>query len=395
MFRLPQINKEHATERCIMPDPKLKPIILDRSRAEQYETCPRQAYLSILWDVAKANATGYEVHAWEESIVARADKDLMARMEAIGHQSTTSKDAECGKQIHDLIHRAFKACENDLRKIPEWFVKNLPECGIDDSITPDLQPMAIEHARCVGDMISNYHIDVIGTEVPVSLVVVPETETSPAIVINTRIDLLGSGEANLHVVDWKTGRKKRENDETEDSFQAQFIALILFNHKKYTEVDTIHFWYYETMYNHKAYAVFKRDYEHPRQPGLTTLVAIKARVMGTVSSFKNDAREACPSPKKCLYCDMINFCPQAHMDAKEIADDTRGFVDSLLVLKTLCTRRTKALNIYLKAHGTVEGTKVNWVDSTPVRRVSGKFEDKAKPKGEALTGNDDLDGHFK
>ncbi len=370
-----------------MPDPKHKPIILDRSRLQQYADCPLQGYLSILWDALKAIAGGYEVFPWEQKLLDAADPELIKAMQALIQQSTTGRLAECGTQIHGLIEKAFRECENDVQQVPQWFVDNLPK------MQPNISKMAEKHARHVGDMVANYHVNLIGIEVQVSLILIEETETTPAVIGTTRIDLLGSGRGNLHVVDWKTGFKQRSNSATLDSFQAGFIALLLFCQKEYAEIGTVHFWYYETMFGTKAYARFNRNDEHPRLPGLTTLGGLRGRAKEAALLFQSDCRDAWPLPDTCCWCDMIRFCPQASMEAKEIADDPAAFVDNLVVLKALCSTRKRALTAYIKGHGAVEGSKVVYTQKKPSGKFLADFEDKDKPQS-GPTGNPDLDSHF-
>lgn len=360
-----------------MTKPKFKPIILDRSRLETYAICPFQGYLSILWDCLKAIDEGMQLFPWEQVILDAADPALIAEMRKHIKQSTDGRLAECGIQIHDLIDKAFEECKNDIHQVPQWFVDNLP------SIKPNIQPMAIKHARHVGDMIAEYHVALIGLELQISHDIVDETKDSPKITVTTRIDLLGSGKENLHVVDWKTGFKQRTNTEALDSFQAGFIAFILFKQKEYAEVNTIHFWYYETMFGTKAYARFDRNEEHPRLPGLSTELALQGRVLEAVKLFLGDCREPWPLPDACAWCDVIRFCPYASMEAKEIADDPTAFVDSLVALQQLCSRRKKALTTYLKGHGPVEGTKMVFDQKKPSGKFLTEFRDKESDADES------------
>jgi len=309
-------------------------------------------------------------------------------MSATALQSTTGKLAECGTQIHELIDKAFNECKNDIHLVPEYLVDNLPK------IKPNIQPMAIRHARHICDMIAEYHVDIMAVEQQVSLVIIPETDTAPAVIATTRIDLLGSGKGNLHAVDWKTGFKRRSNSETADSFQAGCIAFLLFQQKEYKEINTIHFWYYETMFGTKAYARFDRNEEHPRLPGLTTEVALRGRITEAVDLFMKDCRDAYPLPDTCCFCDVIRFCPQASMEAKEIADDPKAFIDSLVVLEALCKARKRAATQWIKAHGAIEGSKVVYTQKVPQERFSGGFEDKAISKLSAID-KPELNEHFK
>jgi hypothetical protein len=309
-------------------------------------------------------------------------------MTNVAKQSTMGKMAECGIQIHSLIDKALEECANDLQIVPGWFVDNLP------SIKPNIQPMAIRHARHVADMLADYHVSIIGSEVPVKIEIISETETTPAIIGFTMIDLLGSGNGNLHVHDWKTGFKRRSNTETLDSFQARFISELLFCQPVYAEINTIHFWYMETMFGTKSYAKFERNEEHPRLPGLTTEVALKGQIKEAALVFQSGCKEARPMPESCQWCDMINFCEYASMEAKEIADDPKAFVDSLIVLQALCTKRKKAATTYCKGHGPIIGTKSTYTQKKPSTKFTCGIESNDKPVGPVETGIDDLDSHF-
>lgn len=367
----------------------MKPIILDRSRLQQYATCPRQAYLSTIWDALKAKANGLETFPWEAERILGVDAKLYTSMQDVILQSTDSQLSECGTEIHDLLKRAFEECKNDVHLVPEWFVENLPK------IKPNIQPMAIRHARHAADLITEYHVNIIAVEHQVSLVVIPETETTPAVIVTMRLDLLGSGKANLHIMDWKTGFKRLTNQEAAESFQAEFGAWICFQQEPYKEINTLHWWYFETMFGTKAYAKFVRTEEHPRLPGLTTEVAIQGRVMSAVDLFMSNCKDPWPLPYSCSWCDMIQFCPHADMDAKEIADDPRKYVDSMVVKTERLKRMKAAATAWIKAKGPLTGTKVEYSRKVPQTKFTAGFIDLAKPKGPAKTGDDNIDSHFK
>ena len=368
----------------------MKPIVLDRTRLGQYATCPRQAYLTTLWDAIKAKANGLEVFFWESDRIKDAEPNLIDRMKEVSLQSTDSRLSESGSEIHDLLKKAFAECKNDLNLVPEWFVKNLPK------IKPSIQPMAIRHARHAADLLTEYHVDLIGVEIQVSLIIHPETATTPAVIVTTRYDLIGSGKGNLHVMDWKTGFKRLTNQEAAESFQAEFGAWLLFQQEPYKEINTVHFWYFETMWGTKAYARFDRNEEHPRLPGLTTEKAIQGRVMSAVDLFLKNCKDPWPLPYSCSWCDMIRFCPWANMDAKEIADDSKAYVDRSAVMEDWLKKRKAAMTAWIKGKGPLEGTKVNWEPPVPKPpKFTPGFVDRQKPKGPAKTGDDSIDSHFK
>ena len=81
------------------------------------------------------------------------------------------------------------------------------------------------------------------------------------------------------------------------------------------------------------------------------------------------------------------------MDAKEIADDPKGFVDNLVVLMALVKKRKVAATAWCKGKGPIEGSKVVFAKNVPQDKFTAGIQDKAKPK-EGPTGNMDLDKHF-
>ncbi len=372
-----------------MSEEKLKPIVLDRTRIGQYATCPCQGYQTMLFEALKAKADGLEVFPWELERLDDADPNLIFQMNSVSKQSADSLLRECGGQIHDLLKRAFAECKNDISLVPEWFVDNLP------GIKPNIQPMAIRHARHVADMISEYHVNLIAVEQQVSLVIHPEKDTTPAVIVTMRYDLLGSGKGNLHIMDWKTGFKRLTNNEAAESFQAEFGAWLAFQQEPYKEINTLHWWYFETMWGTKAYARFDRNEEHPRLSGLTTEKAIQGRVTSAVDLFLKNCKDPWPLPYNCSWCDMIRFCPAANMDAKEIADDQKAYVDRMVAASELLKRQKAAATAWIKAKGPLTGTKVAFTRKMPQVKFSAGFEDLQKPKGPAKTGDDSIDSHFK
>lgn len=414
----------------------MRPIIIDRSRLQQYATCPRQAYLTMIWEALKAKANGLETFPWEVERIKDADSNLIERMKGVILQSTDSRLSECGHEIHDLLKKAFDECKKDLMHVPEWFVEKLP------GIKPNIQPMAIRHARHAADLLSEYHVNLIAVEHQVSLIVrhgtgivdfedqlrpgkitgvhpahgdIPaqfevdigdgailatvdqadvKVET-PAVIVTMRYDLIGSGKGNLHVMDWKTGFKRLTNQEAAESFQAEFGAWLLLQQEPYKEINTLHWWYFETMWGTKAYARFDRLEEHPRLPGLTTEKTIQGRVLSAVELFLRNSKTPWPLPYSCSWCDMIRFCPMADMSAKEIAEDPKAYVDRMVVVTEWLKRQKAAATVWIKGKGPLAGTKVAYTQKIPQAKFSAGFEDLAKPKGPAKTGDENIDSHFK
>ena len=367
----------------------MNPIVLDRTRIEQYGNCPQQGYLSMLFDAVKAKAEGKQVFQWEKERLADADPKLTAQMGKTALLSTEGKLGIIGQQIHELIKEAFAACNNDLSKIPDWFAENLPK------IRPDIQPAAIRHARHVCDMLADYHVSLLGVEQQVSITLLPETKNRPAVIVTMRYDLIGSGIGNLHIADWKTGYLHRTNSETYDSLQAQLGAWLLWQQPEYKEITKIHFWYYETLWGTKAYAGFDRDLEHPRIPHLTTQAAITGRIKEAVRMFLENRKDCWPTEQKCCWCEMIRFCALANVEAKTIANNSAMFIDKLVVDAALVKRNKKAATEWIKAKGPLHGSKVILARKKPTERFTAEFQDAEKAKGPAKTGDESIDSHFK
>jgi hypothetical protein len=195
-------------------------------------------------------------------------------------------------------------------------------------------------------------------------------------------------------MDWKTGLKRLTNQEAAESFQAEFGAWLLFQQEPYKEINTLHWWYFETMWGTKAYARFDRNEEHPRLPGLTTEKAIQGRVLFAVDLFLKNCKDCWPLPYSCCWCEMIRFCPNANMEAKEIADDPKAYVDRMVVVTEWLKRQKAAATAWIKGKGPLAGTKVAYTRKVPQAKFSAGFEDLAKPKGPAKTGDENIDSHF-
>jgi hypothetical protein len=366
-------------------------MILDRSTLEAYAGCPHKGYLKVLFDACKAKAQGKTVFAWEEALLAAADRRLIEALLDAAACGTNSSLCETGIQIHAVIEEAFKACDGDLSLIPDYISDRLPH------VRPDLQPDAIRAGRYICDMVADIHIKVLAIEKQIS-VKTPDGES-----LTCRLDLLGQGlNRSLHVFDWKSGWLRRTNGETFDSFQAQFAASLLWGQSCYSEVEVIHYWYMETRFGTKAYAKFDRNEEHPRLPHLTQQIAFSGRIDETVKLVRDAVQECRPTDTKCCQCDMIRFCKLAHLDADEISKDPKSFVDKLAYDIASVARRKKAATAWVKAKGPIAGTAVVFDRKRPSERFSCELIDGGKPfkiNHECIvgpvTGDDEVDAFFK
>jgi hypothetical protein len=347
----------------------MNPITLDRSTLERYANCPFAGYVLGLLEALIAQAKGEKLFDWEVKRLAEADPKLIESLTPYVLCGMRNLICETGTEIHKIIDEAFETCKGDLEQIPSWIEDELPKCR------PDLQPEVIVAGRHICDILADLHIKVLGTEVQMDFELFPETASRPAVIVTQAFDLIGQGIESLHILDWKTGHKRRTNSEAYDSFQGQCGALLCWKQKEYADVRKIYWWYHETRFGTRAFARFERDEYHPRLPHLTQEVAFEHRLEEAAKLLIADCRECWPLDTKCCWCDAIRWCPLAHADAKDIATDPKFFVDKLIVDSESVTKRRKAALEWLKAKGPIVGTKAVFKQKTPQSRFTGELEE--------------------
>ena len=300
----------------IKPGPE--PIFADRSKVQQYATCP------------------YSAWACEEYKI-----------------ETTNILRDVGGESHKLAEECIKT-GIDNQTLPEdmadWFVNELPK------VRPDIQPQVIRAVKHLAESILRLRPQkIIGVEEQIDWPSDMKAMDGRPFVLTTCLDLLTAGNDSLIVQDWKSGFKKRSNQEARDDFQAQFCAFILF--MMYPECNTVHWFFDETFWGTKSYAKFER-HASTIHPDLTTEMQIKGRIFAALKLWQEDSREAWPEEKKCCWCDAIYVCPHANSQAKEIADDPKMFIDHMTVISELLKRYKKTATDYMKANGPIKGTKM-------------------------------------
>lgn len=259
-----------------------------------------------------------------------------------------------GREQHKLIEEVLK----------DGLAEKLPPEDIADNlivrlptIRPDVQPQTIQAARHLADMILNLAVNrIMGVEMQID-----DNQQSGMVsmdgrpyVLTTCLDLVMSGNNSLIVYDWKSGFKKRTNQEAYNDFQTQFGSFILW--ELYPDVDTIHWFYIETYWGTKSYARLERN-KCIGHPEMTTYIQFQGRIFEALKLWRQDCRDAWPEPKKCSWCDAIKYCKFANPDAKEITDDPRAFIDQLCVLQELVKKNKATANDYLKKFGPIHGSK--------------------------------------
>jgi hypothetical protein len=310
--------------------PQKEPIIADRSAVEDYAVCPF-----------------------------RASK----KRELAGKADDHSICMEVGNEVHRIAEDCLK--EAAISQIPS---NDVAEDIVDKlaSVKPDIQPQVIKAARYFADMVCELRIhDIIGVELQIDDACktgLTDMEGRP-FKLTTCLDLLLKGQNSLHVIDWKSGYKKRNKEETFNSFQAQFASNILwktYDGSNGDKIDTIHFWYWETFWGTKSYARFDRDAETASLPHLTLELQIKGRIFEAIKLWATDSKEAWPEEKKCAWCpvEVVKLCPHAIPSVKDLVNDPKGAVDQLVVLKAAYDNAASALKAHVKAHGGIKGSEM-------------------------------------
>lgn len=287
---------------CGKKPEKLPPVIADRSKLENIAGCPHQDYL-------------VEKHKIDPSV---------REIEVNG------KLVVVGSILHELIDEAVKACAGELDGVADYFLSELP------TTRPDVQSECIESAQFMCEELLSIPLKIIGTEIQVDNVFMSEKSTPKGkgeLRITTCIDaLFTANDGGLIVYDWKTGYKKRTNEEARHSFQAQFIAYILWQQPEYQSVEKIHFFYKETRHRNNAYACFERNRTHKFLPDLTDELAFQARILETVKLMFSGCKDAWPMQKRCTWCEAMWFCEFADPVAFDIRSNLQDAIDQYIVI---------------------------------------------------------------
>ena len=232
----------------------------------------------------------------------------------------------------------------------DWFINELPK------VRPDIQPQVIRAVKYLAESITHLQPHrILGVETQIDCASGIYAKTGHQFVLTACLDLLLGGTNSLIVFDWKSGYKKRTNQETYDDFQCQFDVFILF--KMYPEIDTIHWFYDETFWGTKSYARFERN-ASTIHPELTTEMQFQGRIFSALNLWKDDCREAWPEEKKCCWCDAIFFCPHASAGSKKIASNPRRFIDRMVALQAILDRYNKIAKDWYKRYGQLAGSEM-------------------------------------
>ncbi len=341
---MPKMPNDKLAEAMLGIKPGLEPILADRSLVQQYAECPYAAWAKIEYKI-----------------------------------ETTSLLRDVGTETHKLAEECIKTGIDD-QVLPEdmadWFVNELPK------VRPDIQPNVIRAVKHLADAILQLRPHkIIGVEEQIDFPSDLKSKDNRRFVLTTCLDLLTAGNESLIVQDWKSGFKKRSNQETYDDFQAQFGAFVLW--QMYPDLDTIHWFFDETFWGTKSYARFERN-ASTIHPDLTTEMQFKGRIFSALRLWQEDSREAWPEEKKCCWCDAIYHCPHAQEEAKDCAKDPKAFIDHMTVLTELLKRYKATAVDYMKSHGPIKGTNMVFEWRQPNQKFTPKLYRSELPPAEKV-----------
>jgi len=294
--------------------------VLDRSILQMYAECPAQARLS-------------ETHS--------------CSMPAI---------AESGEEIHRAISRTITTYIESQGVLSPHDLRNEIERELWESRT-DLQPEVINGFRYsiykFSEFLTGLHFQNIlrfdGGAGELSGQLSYDFE-SLKVRVTSELDLLHATDspALLAEIDWKTGRKKFNEQAVSESFQFQLHAfLVLMN---YPEVEAVRISVWNTRYNLVSWAVeFRR----------TDLGPIRTRIQMAIQNwFENrltpiEDVPTWPVREKCRICDYAIRCPAADIEVKDCSYDPKLWVKRMIVVKKRLKEMEDLAKSYVKVNGDI------------------------------------------
>jgi len=306
-----------------------EPIIVDRTRLQQYATCPFQAWSG------------------------KDEADILR---------------DVGKETHRLTEECIKTgLDNQTQPedMADWFVNELPK------VRPDIQPQVIRAVRNIADSLLKLRPHrIIGVEEQIDWPSDMCSLDGRQFILTICLDLLIAGRESLIVTDWKSGFKKRTNQETVDDFQCQVAAFILW--QMYPDINTIHWFFDEMFWGTKSYARFERN-ASIIHPDLTTEMQFKGRIFEALRLWQEDCRQAWPEEKKCAWCDSVLDCPHANAGVRRIATNPRKFIDRMTAMQAQLDRYKRIAKDWYKRHGTIKGSEMVYEWRQPKERFAPKL----------------------
>ena len=259
-----------------------------------------------------------------------------------GKIKNVSRLMDIGSEGHRLIEEGIEWGEGDYMAASDYILQEVTKAR------PDIQPEVIKALRFIANelkRIGNFNYgNLIGVEKQFSAQLLPASPKRGPVILTICLDLVNAGrdKTSLHVRDWKTGYKQRSSTEAYNAFQTCHAAWVLF--ETFPDVQEIHFWYDQTMFDTRAYCKLERARDYYN---------FRGRLETTVMLWLNDSDEAWPDIEKCVWCPATAICPHVIAEARDFNADKEAFLLQMVATQSRLTAMKKVANTYVKEHGNI------------------------------------------
>lgn len=311
------ITKESVSSFVLVEDDQ-PAIVLDRSTAERYATCPAQA-----------------------------------RFIEIGRVLDSSLMAIVGNAVHDAFGAAITDYMHD-PMLPHW---ELAETALSTlrSSRPDIQPAALAAgrasvrawARYVASIHPNNILKFDGGGESRSGQLAHDIQVGDLdLRITSEVDLLCSSESPevVREIDYKSGWKKWGIEDIAQSFQFGMHAWLIF--KNYPDVQAVQVRVWNCRTNDLSYPVL---FERKREQELETRIRSAA---GLYVLYRNsDVSEVpvWPATEKCVICPAAALCP-ASAHAGDVDRDPVEFVRRMVAMDAKLSAMKEQASAWVEEH---------------------------------------------
>lgn len=306
--------------------PEVRPIIVDRSTLERYQTCPAQG-------------------------------SAIERRLCIA----SSPEADAGQQVHDVVAEATRmAAEADMGSadVRQFMDDAIHRCR------PDVQPEAVEGLRRSIYALTQHlfyhpngearHWDDLvrydggeGEQSGQLAWDLTEHQGRP-VRLTCETDLLmacGSDE-EFNLYDYKSGRKFWSATDVQTSFQLGcfYPWMVFVNHPS---LQRLHVRVWNTRINQLTGRVtFIRNRDMPGMQG-----RIEAAVQVYLEHRLRESAPAWPSLEKCAMCDAASECPEAKGPVRDFAADPEAYLRQYVALTASAKQMAKVMAAHVDKHG--------------------------------------------
>lgn len=309
----PELEELFSDEPAALP-----PIIVDRSTAERYSTCPAQAVLverRIVSNESEMAQVGSAVHEILSAAVA------------------SRVDGKRPNEIHELIKDLAAKSRPDIQ----------PDVMDACRRTYPIMELLCRHDngedRCPDDVM-RFDGGAGAQSGQLAFDLIPATETRGAVCITGEVDLLMATASDKEVLlcDWKSGWKHWTAGDVQRSFQFQFYAyLVLCN---YPGLQRVTVRVYMTREGGAASDVsFDRSQMYVIGKRIESAVNLCLEWRGKLTGAP-----AWPEPAKCGICPASLNCPQAHEPEAGFSRDPKAALLRLVVISEVKKRIESGLN---------------------------------------------------